>query len=101
VSRHQQLAARIDVKGPAVNAVRVDVLDRDRFAARRVNLVNGKSVLAAREDGFAVDLRRRGGAIDDINKTAARMHVNSAGNLPPADVLRLGQGLLPIDGLGR
>ena len=73
------------------------MLDGKRLAGRHVDLVNGKRVLAAREDGFAVDLDCRGRAIDGIDKAAVRVHVNRAGDLPPTDGAGLGQGLLAKD----
>src|SRR5439155_19881116 len=59
------------------------------------DIVDSKRVFAACEHGFAVHLYRRGRAVDGINKPAVRVDVNRPGNLPSADIARLGQSFLP------
>ena len=50
--RDQQPAARVDVEGAAMDAARVDVLDRVRLAGRRVDRKDGERVLAAGKDAL-------------------------------------------------
>src|SRR5262249_24227201 len=47
----QHAPARVDVKCPAVDAARIDVLDEGRLAGAGVYLVDGKRILAACKHG--------------------------------------------------
>src|SRR6266542_1793115 len=94
----QQAAARIDVKVAAMDAARVDMLDRGRLAGRRVDGKDGQRVLAAHKCAARVG---RGGAVRDIGKTAAGMQLYRAGDLSAADVAGLAQGALAEQRLRR
>src|SRR5205085_11743105 len=85
--------ARVDVEVAAMNAMRIDMLDRVRLAGRRVDREHRQIVLAADKDAGLV---RRGGAVGDIGKTAAGMQLYGAGGLPAADVAGLGQRVLLV-----
>ena len=76
MGRATSIFTRVDVKSPAVDAVRVDVLDWVRLAGRRIDLIDRQRVLAAGNDRFPVDL-------------------------PAADIAGLGERLLAIRRLGR
>src|SRR5205814_8072512 len=59
----QQASARIDVKVAAMDAVRIDMLDRAGLAGRRIDREDRQRVLAADKNAGLV---RRGGAVRDI-----------------------------------
>ena len=52
VRRDQQPAARIDVEGAAMDAARIDMLDRVGFAGRRVDREYRERVLATGKDAL-------------------------------------------------
>jgi hypothetical protein len=82
--RDQKPSAGINVKGSAVNPTRIDMLDRARFAAHGVDRKHGERVLAAGKDAFGSLTDRARCAVRDIDKTAVRVDMNGAGDLPPA-----------------
>src|SRR6516162_5639454 len=53
----QQAAAWIDVKRPAVNAARIDVLDQARLTSRLLDRVYSEIVFSAGEDALALEFR--------------------------------------------
>src|SRR5271169_341279 len=97
----QQAAARVDMKSPTVNTVRVDVLDQTRLAGRRVDRIHREIVFSAGRDALAREFRGCGGAIDCVDEAPVGMHVNGAGNLASPDIAWLGQGVLADDGCRR
>ena len=54
--RDQQLAGGVDVEGPTVDAVRIDMLDRAWLAGIGVDCIGGERVLAAGEDLAAASI---------------------------------------------
>src|SRR6516162_9695985 len=86
----QYAPAGVDVKCSAVDAARIDMLDEGRLAGGGIDLVDGDRILCTREYGLALDLHRRGGAIDGVHKAAVRVYVDGARDLPAADVVGLG-----------
>src|SRR5436305_8548378 len=90
------MAARIDMKIAAMNAVRLRVLDQGGLAACGINGIDGEVVLAAHKDPLAALLGRRGGAVCDIGETPAGMQLDRADGLPAAAVVRLCQAALPV-----
>ena len=86
----QQAAAWVDVKGPAVNTARIDVLDQSRLAGRLVDRIHREIVFSAGKDTLSLEFHGCGGAIDRIDKAAIGMHVHGAGDLPSPDIAWLG-----------
>ena len=74
----RQAAGRVDMKRPAVNAARINVLDQARLAGRPVDRIHREIVFAADKDGFTVEFRSRRGAIDRVDKAVIRMDENGA-----------------------
>src|SRR5579872_6055775 len=92
VRRHKQPPARIDVEIAAMDAARIDVLDRARLAGYRVQRKHRQRVLAADEHLPAAALDRGVGAVRDIGEAAVRVHLVGADRLTASDVAGLGQG---------
>src|SRR6185369_9316084 len=82
---------RVDVESPAMNAARVDMLNRRRFAARWINCISHERVFTPNEDFPAFEIRRGVGAVDAIDDASVRMHVHCAGGLASADLGWVGE----------
>ena len=77
------------MEGAAMDAVRVDVLDRVGLAGLRVDGKDGEGIFAAGEDPRpSISVVR--GAVGDIDEAAVRMDMHGADRLSPADIIRLG-----------
>ena len=87
----EQAAARIDVEGPAMDAVRVDMLDRVRLAGCGVDGKDGERVLAADKPASPVDGAVARGAIGDIGEPAVRVDMHGPCDLASPDVAGFGK----------
>src|SRR5437763_15022083 len=88
---NEQPPARVDMEISAVDAARVDVLDRFRLDARGVEREYGNRVLAADKNLPATAFGGGVGAVRDIGEAAIRMHLDRADRLSAADIARLRQ----------